>query len=491
MSYNVQAHIDGEWISGAKTSNNLNPANTEHVLGTYPLLSEQDATNAIDAAHRAFPAWRATPAPKRASILFKALELMRERSDELAKALTLEEGKTFAESKGEVQKSCNILEFIAGEGRRLNGETVPSEMTHTLAYTVREPLGVVGLITPWNFPVAIPVWKIAPALVAGNTVVFKPASLTPWTGELVSRIFLDAGLPKGVLNFVTGGGSTVGNTIVQDKRVKALSFTGSNEIGMQLYVEGAKRGAKVQCEMGGKNPIVILDDADIELAAIATVQGAFGSTGQRCTATSRAIVTNGIADAFVERVLQLTQEIVSGDGMDAATTTGPAVDASQMQTVLDYIEIAKEDGAELRCGGKRLDEGDLAKGFFVAPTLFDHVKPDMRIAQEEVFGPLLSVIRVDTPEEAIKVANNVEFGLTSSIYSNDVNKVFQFLDLIETGITHVNSPTMGGEAQLPFGGVKATGIGHREMGKTAIEFYSELKTVYIDFTGQARTSRVY
>ncbi|MDP7038850.1 MAG: aldehyde dehydrogenase family protein, partial [Myxococcota bacterium] len=400
-------------------------------------------------------------------------------------------GKTIAESRGEVQKSYNILEFICGEGRRLNGETVPSEMTNTLAYTVKEPMGVVGLITPWNFPVAIPVWKIAPALVTGNTVVFKPAPQTPWTGELVTRLFLDAGLPQGVLNLVMGGDQDVGATLVNDARIKAVSFTGSNAVGNLINTQCSSRGAKVQCEMGGKNPIVVFDDADVELAAVATAQGAFGSTGQRCTATSRAIVMNNIADAFVDRVKQLAQEVVAGNGMDEKTTMGPSIDQEQMQSVLDYIDIAKNEGAALLCGGERYHDGDLAKGFFVKPTMFDHVKPEMRIAQEEAFGPVLSVIRVETPEEAIEVANNVEYGLTSSVYSNDVNRVFRFLDKIETGITHVNSPTMGGEAQLPFGGVKATGIGHREMGKTAIEFYTELKTVYIDFTGQVRQSKVY
>ena len=490
LPYDVQAHINGEWITGTNRLPNTNPA-TGAVLGTYPKLGRDETLAAIEAAQAAFPAWRQTPAPKRAAILFKAVRLFDERRDGIAEALTLEEGKTLADAKGEVQKSYNILEFIAGEGRRINGETVPSELPHTLAYTVREPLGVVGLITPWNFPVAIPVWKIAPALVTGNTVVFKPASLTPWTAELVTRVFVDAGLPPGVLNLVTGGGAEVGDTIVRDPRVKALSFTGSNEIGSRLYHDGSERGAKVQCEMGGKNPLVVLEDADIELAAIATAQGAFGSTGQRCTATSRAIVVDAVADAFVERVVALAKEVVIGDGMDDATTMGPVVDAHQLESVLSFMEIGKAEGAKLLCGGGQLDQGEHAQGFFVAPTVFDHVKPDMRIAKEEIFGPVLSVIRVKDLEEAIDVANDVDYGLTSSIYSRDVNRVFKFLDRIETGITHVNSPTMGGEAQLPFGGVKATGVGHREMGKTAIEFYSELKTVYVDFTGEARTSKVY
>ena len=490
MGYDVRAYIDGEWIAGAERGQNTNPANGD-VLGTYPKLGKDETLRAIAAARAAYPAWRQTPAPRRAEILWKALRLLDERRDELAEALTREEGKSLADSKGEVQKSYNILEFIAGEGRRLNGETVPSELPNTLAYTVREPLGTVAIVTPWNFPVAIPVWKIAPALVSGNTVVFKPASLTPWTAELVTRLFVDAGLPKGVLNLVTGSGGAVGDTLVNDPRIAAISFTGSNEVGTRLYHTAAGRGAKVQCEMGGKNPIVVLDDADLELAAIATAQGAFGSTGQRCTATSRAVVMESVADAFVQRVVALAKEVVVGDGMDPKVSMGPCVDEGQMQTVLKYIGVAKDDGARLLCGGERLGGAAYERGFFVAPTVFDHVTRTMRIAQEEVFGPVLSVLRVKTFEEAIEVANDCAYGLTSSIYGRDVNRIFQFLDRIETGITHVNSPTMGGEAQLPFGGVKATGVGHREMGRTAIEFYTELKTVYVDFTGQARTSKVY
>jgi alpha-ketoglutaric semialdehyde dehydrogenase len=491
MSYDVKAYVNGEWCEGDSSGQNLNPA-TGELLGTYPIMSIAATVSAIDAADRAFVSWRQTPAPKRAAVVFKAMHLMIERQESLAEALCLEQGKTLADARGEVQKSINILEFIAGEGRRINGQTVPSELPNTVAYTVREPLGVVGVITPWNFPVAIPVWKIAPALVTGNTVVFKPAALTPWTGELVTRIFVDAGVPPGVLNMILGRGAVVGDAIVKDERVKALTFTGSNPVGMQLYHDGAARGAKVQCEMGGKNPIVVLEDADIELAAVATAQGAFGSTGQRCTATSRAIVMDEVADAYVKRVVELAHEVVVGNGMKEGVSMGPSVDEKQMNEVLKYLAIGKEEGAKLKCGGERLTEGDFSKGFFVEPTVFDHVQGSMRIAQEEIFGPVLSVIRVKSLDEALEVANGVEYGLTSSIYSKDVNRVFRFLDRIETGITHVNSPTMGGEAQLPFGGAKSTGVGgYREMGPTAIEFYTELKTVYIDYTGTARESKVY
>lgn len=492
----VSAYINGEWIAGDRRQDNINPADGT-VIGSSPCLGAIETTAAIDAAAAAYPAWRHTPAPKRADILFKALRLLDQRREELAQALTLEEGKTIADSRGEVNKTFNILEFTAGEGRRLCGETVPSELTNTLAYTVREPLGVVGLITPWNFPVAIPVWKIAPALVSGNTVVFKPATLTPWTAAIITDIFVDAGVPPGVLNMVIGPGSTVGQTIVEDRRVVALSFTGSNDIGQRLYRDVAARGAKAQCEMGGKNPIVVLEDADMELAAVATAQGAFGSTGQRCTATSRAIVVDspagdgGFADRFVARLQELAEGLTIGAGIDEQTTMGPSVDAGQMQTVLEYLKIGVQEGATLVTGGSRLSHGAYSKGFFVQPTIFDNVAPTMRIAQEEIFGPVISIIRVKDAEEAIEVANNVEYGLTSSIYSRDINRIFRFLDRIQTGITHVNSPTMGGEAQLPFGGVKATGIGPREMGKTAIEFYTELKTVYVDFTGASRQGKLY
>jgi alpha-ketoglutaric semialdehyde dehydrogenase len=490
MTHDCRAYINGEWVSGAARGDNINPANGEK-LGTYAKLGREETLGAIDAAQAAYPAWRATPAPKRGDILFKACRLLEQRKEEIARALTMEEGKTLPDALGEVQKSYNILEFIAGEGRRLNGETVPSEMPKTVAYTVREPMGVVGIVTPWNFPVAIPVWKIAPALITGNTVVFKPASNTPWTAELVTRVFADAGLPRGVLNLVTGPGGAVGDTLIDDKRVRAVSFTGSNSVGTRLHERCSSRGAKVQCEMGGKNPLVVLEDADLELAAVATAQGAFGSSGQRCTATSRAIVIDSVADAFVKRVVEIARGLVLGDGLRSDVGMGPVVDDAQLRSVLELIEVGKAEGAKLVCGGKRATSGELSKGMFIEPTVFDHVKPTMRIAQEEVFGPVLSVLRVKDLDEALAVANNVEYGLTSSIYSKDVNRVFEFLDRIETGITHVNSPTMGGEAQLPFGGVKATGVGHREMGRTAIEFYSELKTVYIDYTAQVRTSKVY
>jgi aldehyde dehydrogenase (NAD+) len=491
--HDIRNHVGGEWIGSAtgKTTANINPADTDEVLGQVPLQDRETARRAIAAAKAAFPAWRATPGPKRGAILFKALSTLGKRAEELARAMTLEEGKTLAEARGEVQKSFNVLEFIAGEGRRLRGETLPSEMPSTVAYTVREPLGVVSIITPWNFPVAIPVWKIAPALVCGNTVVFKPATLTPWCGEILVEAFLEAGLPAGVLNFVTGSGGVVGEELISHPDVRAVSFTGSNDVGMHLYEVAARTGKKVQCEMGGKNPVVVLADADLELAADAICQGAFGSTGQRCTATSRVVVEAPVLEKLTALVLERAKRVVVGNPLREGVTMGPSVDQSQMETVLQGIEIAKREGAKVLLGGARLQTEETRRGFFIAPTVLAGITPTMTVAQEELFGPVLAILPVKDAEQAIEVANGVRYGLSSSIFTRDVNRVFSFLDRIETGITHVNSPTVGGEAHLPFGGTKATGIGAREQGSTAIEFYSELKTVYIDFTGQVRQTKIY
>lgn len=487
----IGSFIRGEWIetANARVTENINPANGE-ALGEVALAGSDEALAAIAAAKEALPAWRAMPAPKRGAILERAAELMTARKEELATALTLEEGKILGESRGEVQRAINVLGFIAGEGRRLNGETVPSEMPSTFCYTRREPLGVVAVVTPWNFPVAIPVWKLAPALVAGNTVVFKPASLTPWTARLVVEIFHEAGVPRGVLNCVFGAGATVGDVLVEHADVAAVSFTGSNEVGSRLYAEAARRGKKVQCEMGGKNPVIVLDDADLELAAAGTVQGAFGSTGQRCTATSRAVVLESVAERFVALLAEKTRALVVGDGMKAGVHMGPAVDRRQLDTDLEYLDIGKRE-AHLLLGGERLAGGEYDHGYYVAPTIFTEVRQPMRIAQEEVFGPVLSVITVRDFDEALAVANDVRYGLASAIYTRDAARIFQYIDRSEAGILHVNNPTVGGEAHLPFGGLKATGIGGREMGKTAIEFFTEWKTVYLDYTGAARTTNIY
>jgi methylmalonic acid semialdehyde dehydrogenase len=485
--------IGGEWVesSSTKTAVNTNPADTRDVLGLSPLSTADEARAAVDAARAAFPAWRDTPAPVRGRILYRAWQLMDQEKESLARLLTREEGKTVKEALGEILRTVNILEYTAAEGRRLAGETLPSELPRNFAYTLRQPLGVVAVVTPWNFPVAIPCWKIAPALVTGNTVVFKPASLTPETAAAVVSIFERAGLPKGVLNLVLGSGGTVGNAIVDHPDVRAVSFTGSNEIGAQIYGRGAARMIRVQCEMGGKNPVVVMGDADLEVAVEATATGAFGSTGQRCTATSRVIVEEGVADAFVERLAARAAKIRVGNGLQDGVEMGPAVDDQQLDTDLRYLEIGRSEGARLVCGGERLSGGDYDQGFFVSPTVFDHVTTTMRLAQEEIFGPVVSVVRVRDFDEAVAAANAVRYGLSSAIFTRDSTNVFRFVDEIEAGIVHVNSGTPGGEAQMPFGGTKDTGVGPREQGSTAVEFYTEVKTVYVDYTGAARKSSIY
>ena len=489
---NYRNFIGGEWVDSesARSVPNVNPADTREVLGHVPLSTVEETRAAVVAARGAFSAWRDTPAPVRGRILFQVQALMDKEKEELARLLTREEGKTLKESMGEIQRTINILEYTAGEGRRSGGSTVPSELPHNFCYTLRQPLGVVACITPWNFPVAIPVWKIAPALVAGNTVVFKPATLTPETATAVVSIFERAGVPKGVLNMVLGSGGTVGNALVDHDDVRAVSFTGSNDVGAEIYARGAKRMIRVQAEMGGKNPVVVMADADLDLAVESTAQGAFGSTGQRCTATSRVIVEEPVADRFVEALAARAARVRVGNGLDSGIDMGPAVDAAQLSTDLQYIDIGRAEGT-LVSGGRTLKDGDRAHGHFVEPTIFDHVRPSTRIAQEEIFGPVVSVIRVKGFEEAMEAANGVKFGLSSSIFTGDPARLFRFVDHIETGIVHVNSGTPGGEAQMPFGGMKGTGVGPREQGETALEFFTEVKAVYVDYTGQARKGSLY
>ncbi len=485
--------INGEWVesTSGKTAENINPANTDDIIGQMHLATREEARRAVEAAAEAFRAWRTTPAPARGRIVARAARLMEDDKDNLAQILTREEGKTIGESRGEIQRAINVAEFCAGEARRLNGETITSELPSNFAYTIKQPHGVVACITPWNFPVAIPIWKITPALVAGNTVVFKPATVTPATAVRLVEIFAEAGLPAGVLNLIIGSGSEAGDEITGHPAVRAISFTGSNGVGVALYEQAARRGAKVQCEMGGKNPVIIMEDADLDLAVESIVQGAFGSTGQRCTATSRAVVVNDIAEQFVSRLTERAKSLRLGDGMKTETEVGPLVDGNQFKNVLRYIEAGREDGADMLCGGEPATGAGLNKGYFVRPTVFDRVTTEMRIAREEIFGPVLSVLRVKDFDEAMRVANDSEYGLASSIFTNDAARIFRFVDEIETGMTHINSPTTGGEAHIPFGGIKATGIGDREQGSTALDFYTELKVVYVDYTGRKREGNLY
>lgn len=485
--------IGGKWSppSTGQYEPNRNPADLDDVMGHFPRSGREDARAAIQAAAEAFPAWSSVPAPERGRVFARAAAIVRSRIDEFARCLCREEGKTVAEAKGEVSKGINILEFYSGEGFRLGGRTFPSEMRQTFTCTIRQPLGVVALITPWNFPFAIPCWKSAPALVAGNACVLKPASLTPLTALLYADALAEAGLPAGALNVVVGPGGSVGNELVDNQLVRAVSFTGSNAVGMALHERASKRGIKVTCEMGGKNPVVVLDDADLDLAVEGIAQGAFGSTGQRCTATSRVVVTRGIAKALTDRLLTRTGKIRVGNGQEPDIDMGPAVDASQLATDLEYIDIARQEGAKLLCGGKRLAGGVYDKGYYVEPTIFGDVRPDMRLAREEVFGPVLAVVPVDDFDQAVAAANAVEFGLASSIYTRDANLAMRFVERSEVGMVHVNNPTVGGEAQLPFGGIKATSLGGREMSKEGIEFFTRQKTVFFDYTGAARTSKIY
>ena len=483
-------YINGQWVESRSTQTleRRNPADHHDLIGYAPLSSREEVREAIEAADRARVMWRDTPAPARGKIVLRAARLLEEQKDEVARLLTREEGKILSESLGEILRTVNIMEYSAGEARRLTGETMPSELANNFAYTLRQPLGVVGLITPWNFPVAVPVWKIAPALVCGNTVVWKPSELMPFTSRKVAEIFAAAGLPAGVLNMVHGRGEEAGDELVAHPSVRAISFTGSCEVGGIIYTKAAQQMKKVQCEMGGKNPVVVLEDADLDLAADNTVAGAFGSTGQRCTASSRVIVTEPVADRFVKMLVERANKLKVGNGAAPGINVGPSVDKAQFKKVLEYIEIGKGE-AKLVCGGERTQGAQ--DGYFIAPTIFDNVNQNARIAQEEIFGPVLAVIRVKDFEEAITAANNVRFGLTASIFTTDSNRVFQAAERLECGMVHVNSPTVGGEAHVPFGGIKATGIGERETGSTAIDFYTELKVVYVDYTGRKRESKIY
>ena len=481
-------YIGGQWVETVtnRTYSVTNPAATSTVVGTFQTSGAEDALKAAAAARGALAGWADTPAPARASVLFRALEILRQRSDDIARTITIEEGKPLADAQGEVKRAMNIMEYAAGEGRRMFGYTTPSELPNTVAYTVRRPLGVVAIITPWNFPIAIPAWKIAPALICGNTLVFKPASGTPLSAVKLVEVFEEAGLPPGVLNLVTGPGSSVGNTLVESPEVNAISFTGSTEIGTDIYGQGALSLKKVQCEMGGKNAVILLADADLDKALGGIVQGAFGSTGQRCTATSRVIVEASLYDEFMEQLIDRTSKLKIGNGLDPDVDVSPLSSQSQFDTVTGYIGIGTEEGANLVYGGHGLSGGIYDEGYYVEPTIFTDVGPEMRIAQEEIFGPVLTVFKAADLEEAIEISNNVKFGLSSSVYTKDLSQAFKYINTVEAGMVHVNAPTLGGEVHLPFGGLKSSGVGQREQGVEAFDFFSEVITVYIDHSEAAR-----
>jgi acyl-CoA reductase-like NAD-dependent aldehyde dehydrogenase len=477
--------------TGLRTVIDTNPADTTEVLAEIPQHTAQDVIRAVERAQGAYRIWRATPPPERGRVLARAAELARSRLDELAGLLTREEGKILSEARGEVLKGIALLEWYAGEGFRMGGKTRPSEMPTTVLMTLREPLGVVAVITPWNFPWAEPAWKVAPALVAGNAVILKPASLTPLVAQRYQDILEEAGLPRGVLTIVVGPGPEVGDALVTHPMVRAVSFTGSCEIGGEVYARAARRLAKVTCEMGGKNAVVVMPDADLELAVAGIVQGAFGSTGQRCTATSLCVVHRDVRARLADAIVDRARSIRVGNGLEAGVGMGPLVDSHQLTTVLGYIEAGRAEGARLLCGGRRLADDAYARGYFVEPTVFADVQPGHRIAREEIFGPVLSVIEVASLDEALAVTNGLRYGLSSSIYTSDANAIMRFIDGVEVGMVHVNSPTVGGEAQIPFGGIKWSGVGGREMAEEGLEFFTEIKSVFWDYTGRVRQSNIY
>ncbi|MEX2542377.1 MAG: aldehyde dehydrogenase family protein [Trueperaceae bacterium] len=488
-AFRAGSYIGGEWFEpdSEQSIRVVNPADPSELVAEFPAATRADAVRAIDAAEAAWPAWRDTPAPERGRVLWRAADIARRRLEEIAQVMSLEEGKIIRESRGEVQKGISLLEYYAGDGFRISGRTLPSEVRETQTYTLRRPLGVVGLITPWNFPWAIPVWKAAPALVAGNAVVFKPASLTPGTAAILMEILAEAGLPAGVANMVVGSGSELGNAIVDDPRVRAVSFTGSNAVGLGVNTRASQRGARVTCEMGGKNAVVVMADADLDAAAAAIIGGAFGATGQRCTATSRLVVERGVKEALLERLVAKAAALKIGPGLDESSDLAPAVDSKQFETDMSYIEIARSEGARLVYGGKA---AELGGGYFVEPTIFEGVSPGMRIFQEEVFGPVLAVTEVSGLDEALRAANGVEFGLTAGIFTSDNRSVMRFIEESEVGMVHVNEPTIGGEAQLPFGGTKSTGVGPREMGEEGLNFFTEVKTVFVNYSGSGERTMI-
>jgi aldehyde dehydrogenase (NAD+) len=483
--------IDGAWVSSrsGQLFENRSPADNRQVVGVFQQSTADDATAAIEAAARAFETWRLVPAPKRAEILFRAAQLIVERKEPFARDMTREMGKVLEETRGDVQEAIDMTYFMAGEGRRQYGQTVPSELRDKFAMSVRQPLGVTAMITPWNFPMAIPSWKIAPALVCGNTVVFKPSTLTPLSAVNFVKVLEEAGVPAGVVNLVTGG-PDVGTVLATHDQVKVVSFTGSTAVGRTVNQHAAPGFKKVHLEMGGKNVVLIMDDAQLELAVEGCLWGGFGTTGQRCTAASRVVVHEKVYETFLREFTARASALRVGDGLDEQSQVGPSVSEAQLQTVMSYVEIGKQEGARLMTGGRRLTSGAHAHGWFHEPTIFADVDPQMRIAQEEIFGPVVSVMRCRSLDEAIAIGNGVAYGLSASIYTRDVNTAFTAMRDLYTGIFYVNAPTIGAEVHLPFGGTKATGNGHREAGTAALDVFSEWKSIYVDFSGRLQRAQI-
>ncbi|HET6277672.1 MAG TPA: aldehyde dehydrogenase family protein [Candidatus Polarisedimenticolia bacterium] len=485
--------IDGEWVesAGGRTFENRNPADTSEVLGIFQDSTPDDVEAAVKAARAAQRRWSQVPAPKRAEYLFRMGEILARRKDECAGAMTQEMGKPIRESRGDVQEAIDVCYYIAGEGRRLHGYTTPSELPNKACYSLRMPVGVAGLIAPWNFPMAIPAWKLIPALVCGNAVILKPATDTPLSSYHLVKLCQEVGIPRGVVNFVTGGGAAVGEPLCRHPQVDLISFTGSSETGREVGRTCAETFKRVSLEMGGKNAMLVMDDARIDLAVQGALWGAFGTTGQRCTATSRIIVHKKVHREFVDRLVERASDLKVGGGLDESIEVGPLINEAQLKRVMEYIQIGRDEGADPVLGGVRLTKGEYGRGFFFQPTIFTGVEPTMRIAREEIFGPVVGILQADNLEHALEIANDTDYGLSASIYTQDVNKAFTAVRDLSAGITYVNASTIGAECHLPFGGVRRTGNGHREgAAHTALEIFSEWKSVYVDFSGKLQKAQI-
>lgn len=482
-------YVNGEWIEANETTDVINPATGESIIKV-PLSSQEDVDQAVKAAKAAQKEWALVPAPMRAEVLFEVGRIMKEKKEHLSKLLTMENGKVLEEARGEVQEGIDMAYYMAGEGRRLFGQTTNAELKDKFAMSVRAPIGVVGLITPWNFPIAIATWKSFPAIVAGNAVVWKPATETPLMANELMKIFIEAGLPKGVLNVVFGSGGTVGDALVNHKDIRVISFTGSNDTGRRIAAKCGEQLKKVSLEMGGKNAVTVMDDADLELAAEGIVWSAFGTSGQRCTACSRVIVHEAVKEDLEQLILKKIKELKIGNGLHDDVKVGPIINKAGLEKIKSYIKIGKDEGAKLIAGGNELTGDEYAAGLYFEPTVFTDATIDMRISQEEIFGPVVSLIPVGSFEEAIEVNNSVEYGLSSSIFTRDVNKVFKAQRDLDTGIVYVNAGTTGAEIHLPFGGTKGTGNGHRDSGIQALDVFTEWKAVYVDYSGKLQRAQI-
>jgi aldehyde dehydrogenase (NAD+) len=483
--------VGGEWVDAAsgETFDSTSPADGEHI-GTFPKSGADDVDRAVAAAKEAYESWRLVPAPKRGELLFRFAQLLVEHKGELTDLMTHEMGKVKAEAGGDVQEAIDMSYYMGGEGRRLFGQTTPSELRDKFQMSVRMPIGVIGVITPWNFPIAIPSWKIAPALVAGNTVVFKPATDTPALGQRFVELLAEAGVPSGVVNIVHGGGGAVGDRLVRHPDVRVISLTGSRETGVTVLRNAAEGLKHVHLELGGKNAVIVMEDADLDLAVDGIVWSAFGTSGQRCTATSRVIVHESLYGELERRLVERAEALRLGPGWEDETDVGPVINGAALEKIHSYTQIGSDEGAKLLTGGEIASEGDLGKGFYYRPTIFGGVDPQMRIAQEEIFGPTLSLISVADEAEAVRVSNGIRYGLSSSIFTRDVNRAFRAMRDLEAGITYVNAGTIGAEVHLPFGGVKETGNGHREAGQAALDVFTEWKSVYVDYSGTLQRAQI-